>query len=208
MRFRHIAALVAVALLVALPVAAQETTGAITGAVRGQDGALLPGAAIVVTGPIGNVQAVSDERGEFRFPRLPSGRYVVKASLSGFATGESSVDLTVGSTGRVDFTLGLATVTETVNVVGESSAMDITSSSTTTNISRERIDLIPRGRDFTDVVAPGGGRGERVAGRRHLDRRLLRAPRTASSSTASTPPAPRSAPAPCPCARTSSKRSR
>ena len=157
MRFRHIAALVAVALLVALPVAAQETTGAITGAVRGQDGALLPGATVVVTGPIGNVQAVSDERGEFRFPRLPSGRYTVKASLSGFATGESAVDLTVGSTGRVEFTLGLATVTETVNVVGESSAMDITSSSTTTNISRERIDLIPRGRDFTDVVAQAAG---------------------------------------------------
>jgi outer membrane receptor protein involved in Fe transport len=157
MRFRHIAALVAVALLVALPVAAQETTGAITGAVRGQDGALLPGATVVVTGPIGTVQAVSDERGEFRFPRLPSGRYTVKASLSGFATGESAVDLTVGSTGRVEFTLGLATVTETVNVVGESSAMDITSSSTTTNISRERIDLIPRGRDFTDVVSQAAG---------------------------------------------------
>jgi hypothetical protein len=157
MRFRHLAALVAVVLLVALPVVAQETTGAITGFVRGQDGALLPGATVTVTGPIGNVQSVTDEKGDFRFPRLPSGRYTVKASLPGFAAGESSIDLTVGSTGKIEFTLGLATVTETINVVGESSAMDITSSSTTTNISRERIELIPRGRDFTDVVSQAAG---------------------------------------------------
>jgi outer membrane receptor protein involved in Fe transport len=158
MRFRLIAALLAVvALVAAAPVAAQEVTGAIQGAVRGQDGALLPGAAVTAVGPIGTVQAVTDARGEYRFPRLPSGVYKVTATLAGFATGESTIDLTVGSTARADFTLGVASVTETVSVVGESSQMDLTSSSTTTNISRERIEYIPRGRDFTDVVKQAAG---------------------------------------------------
>jgi outer membrane receptor protein involved in Fe transport len=42
-------------------------------------------------------------------------------------------------------------------VVGEAKAIDLTTASTSTNISRERIDYIPRGRDFTDVVSQAAG---------------------------------------------------
>ncbi|HLA76055.1 MAG TPA: TonB-dependent receptor [Vicinamibacteria bacterium] len=157
MRFRLFGALAAAALLAAPLATAQEVTGAIVGAVRAQDGALLPGATVTATGPIGNVQAVSDEKGEYRFPRLPSGVYKVTAALSGFTSGERTVNLTVGSTNRADFTLGVAAVTETISVVSEASVIDLTSSSTTTNISRERIDYVPRGRDFTDVVTQAAG---------------------------------------------------
>ena len=49
-----------VAVLVTLPVAAQETTGAIEGVVRDSGGAVLPGATVTVTGPVGTVTAVAD----------------------------------------------------------------------------------------------------------------------------------------------------
>jgi hypothetical protein len=136
---------------------AQEITGAIEGVVRDSSGAVLPGATVQAVGPVGTVVAVSDARGEFRFPRLPSGRYKVTASLAGFSPGEAEVDLTVGSTQRADFPLVLSGIAETVEVTSVTPAIDITSPMTATNISRERISLVPRGRDFTDVVAQAAG---------------------------------------------------
>jgi hypothetical protein len=136
---------------------AQETTGAIDGVVRDSGGAVLPGASVVLTGQVGTVTAVSDARGEFRFPRLPSGRYRVVATLDGFSAGESDIDLNVGSTKRVEFALALAGIAESVEVSAQSLAVDLTSAATNTNISRERIEMIPRGRDFTDIVSQAAG---------------------------------------------------
>ncbi|HEY0875044.1 MAG TPA: TonB-dependent receptor [Vicinamibacterales bacterium] len=136
---------------------AQETTGVIEGVVRDSAGAVLPGATVEATGPSGTVVAVTNERGEYRFPRLPSGRYTVKANLPSFAPAEATVDLTVGSTQRAEFTLRIAGLTETVEVTAETPAIDLTSAQTATNISRERIEYVPRGRDFTDVVGQAAG---------------------------------------------------
>ena len=144
-------------LMLAAPAAAQETTGAIVGVVNDTSGAVLPGVTVQATGPAGIVNAVSDEKGEFRFPRLPSGVYKVNASLSGFTTRESTVDLTVGTTARVEFALSVSGVTEAVQVSAAAVGVDLTSSATATNISREKIELLPRGRDFTDVVGQAAG---------------------------------------------------
>src|SRR4030042_6220141 len=101
MRFRYLAALAAVALLVALPAAAQEITGSIYGAVRGPDGSLLPGASVQAVGAIGTVNAVTDDKGEYRFPRLPSGRYKLTTSLSGLSPAGISVDLVIGASPQI-----------------------------------------------------------------------------------------------------------
>jgi hypothetical protein len=143
-------------LLLAAPAAAQETTGAIEGVVKDSSGAVLPGTTVQAVGPAGVVTAVTDDRGEFRFPRLPSGRYKVTASLSGFVDRESAVDLTVGNTVRVDMALAVTGVTEAISVTA-TGAIDLSTPATATNISRERIELIPRGRDFTDVVGQATG---------------------------------------------------
>jgi hypothetical protein len=148
------------ALLLAIasaPAMAQETTGAIEGNVKDSSGGLLPGVTVQVVGPSGTLVAVTDDRGEFRFPRLPSGRYTVKATLDGFAPNTKTVDLTVGSTNRAEFTLAVGAVTETVEVSGVTPAIDLRSAATATNISRERIEFVPRGRDFTDVVGQAAG---------------------------------------------------
>jgi hypothetical protein len=152
-----------VVLILALAVAsapallAQETTGAIEGVVRDSGGAVLPGVTVEATGPSGTVVAVTNERGEYRFPRLPSGKYTLKANLASFRTAESTVDLTVGTTARAEFTLQVAGVSETVQVTAESPRIDLTSAATSTSISRERIEYVPRGRDFTDVVGQAAG---------------------------------------------------
>jgi hypothetical protein len=159
MRRRWSGLMFMLALMLAAPGAllGQETTGAIEGVVRDTSGGVLPGATVQAQGPAGTLVAVADARGEFRFPRLPSGRYKVTATLSGFAPGEGEVDLTIGSTQRVDFSLALTGIAETIEVTSMTPAIDLTSPTTATNISRERIALIPRGRDFTDVVAQAAG---------------------------------------------------
>jgi hypothetical protein len=136
---------------------AQETTGTIEGVVRDASGGVLPGATVEATGPVGVVTTVSNEQGEYRFPRLPSGRYSIRVSLPSFATGTSAVDLTVGTTARVEFELRVAGVTETVEVTAQPAAVDLSSASVGTNIARERIEFLPRGRDFTDLVAQAPG---------------------------------------------------
>ena len=157
--FRTLLAGLAAALVCLGPAAAsaQELTGAIEGVVRDSSGAILPGATVEATGPAGVVTTVSDERGEYRFPRLPSGRYRVVATLSGFSPKESPVDLTVGVTARTDFALGVGGLAEAVQVTSETPVIDHKSAATSTSIARERIELLPRGRDFTDVVSQAAG---------------------------------------------------
>lgn len=147
----------AISLLTAPALLAQETTGAIEGVVRDGAGAVLPGVTVDATGPVGTVSTVTNERGEFRFPRLPSGRYEVQAALAGFRTGQAPVALTVGTTARAEFALELAGVTETIQVTAETPRIDLTSPQTATSIARERIELVPRGRDFSDVVSQAAG---------------------------------------------------
>ena len=146
-----------VAALFAGPVLAQETTGAIEGVVKDSGGAVLPGATVTVVGPVGTVTSVADAEGVYRFPRLPSGKYTIKATLDGFSPADRAVEVSVGLTTRVEFSLAVGKVTETVEVSARSSAIDVTSASTSTSISRDRIAYIPRGRDFTDVVSQAAG---------------------------------------------------
>lgn len=144
-------------LLLAGAAMAQETTGAIAGVVRDASGAALPGVTVQAVGPVGTVIATSDSNGEFRFPRVLSGRYAVTASLEGFASAEAAAEVVVGATARVEFRLAAATVSETIEVTGASSLIDLGSNATATNIARERIELIPRGRDFTSIVSQAAG---------------------------------------------------
>jgi hypothetical protein len=149
-------AFLAVALCVqALP--AQEQTGEIEGTVTDNSGEALPGVTIEAKGPLGTQIAVTDSDGDFRFPRLRSGVYTLTATLEGFAISEGQVDIGVGEVQTVNFEMASASVTEEIVVVGENVGIDLGSSSTTTSISRERIEIIPRGRDFADVAAQAAG---------------------------------------------------
>src|SRR5688572_18333735 len=69
--------------------AAQATQGAIIGVVTDTSGAILPGVSVVATGPalqVPQVEAVTNERGEYRLSPLPPGLYTITFDLSGFQT--------------------------------------------------------------------------------------------------------------------------
>ena len=114
--------------LVGVPAAsAQVTTAEISGLVKDGQGAVVPGATITaVHEPSGTTYSgVTQGDGQFdiRGMRI-GGPYRVTAELSGFRTEtQSNINLSLGVAQNLSFTLALATVSETVEVVGTADAV-------------------------------------------------------------------------------------
>jgi hypothetical protein len=118
----------------------------ITGVVKDQSGAIIPGATITATNADTGFtrSAVSDEKGEYRLPALPPGSYAVATELQGFS-GETRPDivLVIDQTAILNFTLKPAGITETVTVTGESPIVDTTRSDVSTSVSTQQIQDLP-----------------------------------------------------------------
>jgi outer membrane receptor protein involved in Fe transport len=156
---RVMAVVVAVLLGLSLTASAQEQRGVIEGVVKDASGAILPGVTIEAKAESGaSVTTVTDTTGTFRFPSLAPGGYTVSANLAGFKP-QSLADVRVGlgQLKKVDFSLSLAGVTESVQVTGESPLVDVRQSSRQTNIRAEQVELLPKGRDFTTLVTQAAG---------------------------------------------------
>jgi hypothetical protein len=100
----------------------QGPAATISGTVKDQSGAVLPGASVQVTSQeTGRSRAVvTDSGGKYRVPALELGTYKVQASLAGFRTTvKSDVLLTVGSEVVVDLTAEVGQVSESVSVTAE-----------------------------------------------------------------------------------------
>src|SRR6185437_7606438 len=113
----------AVCLLLVAAATSWAQDGVITGRITDPSGAALPGVDVSLTSPamLGGRSAVSDEQGTYRFVVLPPGVYSVRFQLQGFATVvREGVTLTPGFTSSLNIALEVASVAETVTVVGES----------------------------------------------------------------------------------------
>ncbi|HSF18892.1 MAG TPA: TonB-dependent receptor [Vicinamibacteria bacterium] len=154
-------ALAALCCLVAANFLAAQTTGSIDGKVTDDTGAVLPGATVTLTSEAllgGSRTAVTNNLGSYRFPSLSIGIYSVQAELQGFETIRiDNVDVSLGQTSTVDFVLGVASVTETVTVVGESPIVDVRNAGTGTSFKTELLEEVPTRRFMADLmqVSPG-----------------------------------------------------
>ena len=119
-RVRVWLATVGVALIAALPAAAQMQTGSILVRVTDEQGAAVPGVNITLSSPVlvaGTMAGVTDVGGVNRFPSLSPGTYSVKVELQGFRSViREGVAVQVGQTVPLDMSLRVATVAETVTV--------------------------------------------------------------------------------------------
>jgi hypothetical protein len=78
---------VMLAFALAAPLATAQTSGSVSGAITDETGAVLPGAAVNLSGPRlqGVRTATTDAQGRYRFNNIPAGDdYKVTATLSGF----------------------------------------------------------------------------------------------------------------------------
>lgn len=147
-------------LLCSWPVLGQEQGGSIQGIVKDSSGGVLPGVTVEVRSPalVGVSTTVTDAQGVYRFPALPPGIYVATATLQGFSQSKAeNVVLGVGQLLKVDLTLSLAGVAETVQVTGTAPLIDTKQNASFATIQKDVIDKIPKARDFTSVVTTASG---------------------------------------------------
>src|SRR5206468_11987522 len=109
---------------VSAAVAQSVSSGTIEGTVKDESNAVLPGVTVTATSPqlqVGVLTQVSDSAGNYKFVDLPAGTYRLKAEIQGFSTSvREDLRLTVGFNARVDLTLKLGAMEESVTVTGQS----------------------------------------------------------------------------------------
>jgi len=135
----------ALALLVTVA-AAQSTTGSIYGTVADTTGAVIPDAQITVknvaTGEVFN--AVSDSGGNFNFPTVKPGEYVVTAEHTGFESETlKGVRLAANQNVHANFDLKAGSVQETVTVNAGITLVDTRESQIATTIEEKKIQDLP-----------------------------------------------------------------
>src|SRR6185295_3181551 len=139
------------------PVSAQTVTnGTLSGVVTDQQGGALPGVTIVaVHEPTGTrYEGVSGADGRFTLPNVRvGGPYTVTATLSGFKDQtQSNTTVSLGEDKSLDFKMPIATLSETVNVVGQSTFSE-TRAGTASNVSQAALEELPTiSRSLTDFA--------------------------------------------------------
>jgi hypothetical protein len=160
-RWTHILwALVAVLGLATAPAFAQgggaSSTGSISGEVKDAQGGVLPGVTVTATSPaqIGQLTAVTNEAGAYRFPAVPPGEYRLSYELPGFQTVvRDGVRITLGFTATVNVALQVASLQETVTVSGQSPVIDTTATRIQTNFDQTQLASLPNARDMWSLLA-------------------------------------------------------
>jgi hypothetical protein len=145
------------------PIAARAQVGStaqITGTVRDDSGAVLPGANVTVTQTeTGFTRSkVADAEGAYRLSNLSIGPYRLDVSLEGFRSyTQSGIVLQVGSSPSLNVTLGLGELSETVSVVGAAPLVDTQRAGIGQVIENEKILELPlNGRNPTDLIELAG----------------------------------------------------
>ncbi len=149
---------------------AQEQFGEIQGTVSDPNGAVVPNASVTVSGTsIGYTRTVTtNSEGNYIVRLVPPGSYNVSvAKTGGFqASTRNNQTVTLGVSTTVNFQLTVSGGESVVNVTAELTApVDTTENKVQTSVNSQKIELLPKGVDFTSVIktAPGT-RGEGLAG--------------------------------------------
>lgn len=108
--------------LLAVPAEAQLDRSRLTGTIKDESGAIVPGATVTATNLQTKTPAVvvTDASGYYNFPNLTPGQYSITAELSGFRkVVRENVQLDAAGAITMDFTLQAGALTETVTVSAE-----------------------------------------------------------------------------------------
>jgi hypothetical protein len=141
--------------LVAVPAWAQVDRATLTGVVRDPSNAVIPQAAIKVTGIATGVEhaAVATDDGAYLIVNLAPGEYLVEASAGGFQTFAQVVQLQTGQRARIDFSLPVGGVGETVKVEGITPLLETQSAALGSVVSQNEVANLPLAiRNWDDLL--------------------------------------------------------
>jgi hypothetical protein len=132
--------------LVAVPLAAQQGTGSISGLVTDPQNAVVAGARVELIQIETNAafRTRSNEQGFYTAPGLAVGEYEIRAEMEGFKRAvRRGITLQVNQNAAVNLRLEVGQVVETVEVVGEAPLVDTGSATLGTVIENRRVRDLP-----------------------------------------------------------------
>jgi hypothetical protein len=157
--FRRNSGLICLFLCAALSVCADaeaQVAGTISGYIRDESGAVLPGADVKATLLDQQVtrSTVSDATGFFNLLAMPRGAYEVTVQMPGFATQRTTAELTAGENLRVDFKMTLSQIQETVVVSGTAALVETRSATISGLVDDRRVQELPlNGRNVVGLAS-------------------------------------------------------
>jgi hypothetical protein len=155
-QIRSITTTLSLLLLAGAGLFAQFESGEVLGTVRDATGSIVPKAAVTLTNQDTGIasKATTDENGNFDFFNVKVGHYTVTVEAKGFSkVSAADVNVAVNARQRVDLTLAVGAVTETVEVTGAASALDTDSSEHGQVIGNAAIVELPlNGRNYSDLA--------------------------------------------------------
>ena len=145
---------VAVLLLSGLSLLGQ-TLGEISGTVVDPSGAGVPNSTVTLTSTTTNASRTeqTNEQGLYTFPSVPPGIYNVKVEHPGFKTTTSNVEVLVQQSVRLDLTLQVGQVSESVEVSATAALLQAENATVGTVVETKSIVELPlNGREYLNLV--------------------------------------------------------
>jgi hypothetical protein len=128
------------------PASAQSTFGSIVGTVQDASGAVISGSEVDLTNVDHNAtsKTVSNDSGFYEFLNLKPGRYAMSAQKSGFASVRIvDVLLDARQEKRIDVTLGVAGVQQTVEVTADVNVINTENATISSTMSNQQVTQLP-----------------------------------------------------------------
>ncbi|MBM3782711.1 MAG: hypothetical protein FJW30_00040 [Acidobacteria bacterium] len=158
---RNIQSLTLILALASPFAAAQTITGAFTGTLSDQSGAVIPSAKVTATNTGTNLTytAQSNEAGVYNLLFLPVGSYNVAAEAKGFKKGTTGpFALQVNQVARVDFKLEVGDIAQSVEITTAAPVLQTETTQTGESLGTKQLTEIPlKGRNFVSLtlLVPG-----------------------------------------------------
>ena len=154
--------LLALAIAPAAVLAQNAASAGMTGIVTDQSGGALPNVKVTLTSPqlqVPQLTTVSDAAGIYKFLDLPApGVYSVSFAAPGFQTqAHEGVNLGVGFTAKIDASMQVGAVSQTVQVTGASPVIDTVATSSSSTLQEQEILDTPKGVGIQELLAMSTG---------------------------------------------------
>ncbi len=146
----------ALSLLASSVAFAQSASGTFLGLVQDASGAIVPNASVTITNKDTGFrrELSTSATGEYEAPYIPLGNYTITVKAQGFRTVErAGLNLQVDQKARVDVTLNVGDVAETVSVVEAAPIVKADSSEFGDVIQKRQVQELPlNGRNYVQLV--------------------------------------------------------
>jgi hypothetical protein len=134
-----------------------QTFGNISGHVADPTGAVIPDATVTLTnvGTAAKRTTVTTQAGDYTFTAVPVGVYNIQATHAGFKSATSNnVPLQIQQSMRLDFTLEVGAVTDSVEVSATGALLQAENASLGTVVENKAVNELPlNGRNYLSLVA-------------------------------------------------------